>query len=154
MKFEIASQSDIPELCKLLNSLFSKETEFKPDSEAQALGLELIIKNPNIGNIFVARKNNELLGMVNLLYTVSTALGARVALLEDMVVSSSARGSGVGSKLIEFALDHARKQGCKRITLLTDNDNIDAQRFYINHEFTLSSMVAFRRSIGEEMPNK
>ncbi len=150
MKFEVASHSDIPELSKLLNSLFSQEVEFKPNLKAQIRGLELIVENSNMGDILVARKKGELLGMVNLLYTVSTALGARVGLLEDMVVSSSARGSGVGSKLIEFALSYAADQGCKRITLLTDNDNTGAHRFYKHHGFSRSSMIAFRKPISNK----
>ncbi|PCJ33702.1 MAG: GNAT family N-acetyltransferase [Cellvibrionales bacterium] len=150
MKFEVASQSDIPKLCGLLDSLFTQETEFKPDNKTQILGLELIINNSEIGNILVARKNNELIGMVNLLYTISTALGARVAFLEDMVVSSSERGSGTGSKLLEFALDYAQEQGCERITLLTDSENTGAHHFYKKHGFSRSSMVAFRRSINNK----
>lgn len=149
MKFEVASHSDIPELSKLLDSLFSQEIEFKPNHKSQVRGLELIVENSNIGDILIARNNEKLLGMVNLLYTVSTALGARVGLLEDMVISSSVRGSGVGSKLIEFALSYAAEKGCKRITLLTDSDNTGAHRFYKNHGFSRSSMVIFRKSTGK-----
>ena len=150
MKFEVASLADIPALCRLLDLLFEQEVEFKPDLAAQTLGLELIIKSPDTGTIIVARENSELIGMVNILYTVSTALGARVGMLEDMVVSTSARGSGVGSRLIEFALAYATKQGCKRMTLLTDNDNEPAHRFYQKHGFSRSSMVAFRKSLGDK----
>lgn len=147
MEFELATRSDVPELCKLLNLLFEQELEFKPNLEAQIIGLELIINNPNIGTIIVARNNDELVAMVNLLYTVSTALGARVAMLEDMVVSRLHRGGGVGAKLIKFALAYAQEQGCKRITLLTDHDNEAAHRFYQRHGFSRSSMVTFRQSL-------
>lgn len=150
MKFEVASLADIPALCRLLDLLFEQEVEFKPDLDAQTLGLELIIKSPDTGTIIVARENSELIAMVNILYTVSTALGARVGMLEDMVVSTSARGSGVGSKLIEFALAYAAKQGCKRMTLLTDHDNELAHRFYQKHGFSRSSMVAFRKSLDDK----
>lgn len=150
MKFEVASLADIPALCRLLDLLFEQEVEFKPDLAAQTLGLELIIKSPDTGTIIVARENSELIAMVNILYTVSTALGARVGMLEDMVVSTSARGSGVGSKLIEFALAYAAKQGCKRMTLLTDHDNELAHRFYQKHGFSRSSMVAFRKSLDDK----
>jgi GNAT superfamily N-acetyltransferase len=147
MKFEIAILSDVADLCKLLDLLFEQEVEFKPHLKSQIIGLELIINNPNTGTIIVARDNGELIGMVNILYTVSTALGARVGMLEDMVVSKSARGCGVGSKLIEFALEYAVEQGCKRMTLLTDHDNDAAHRFYLKHGFSRSSMVVFRKSM-------
>ncbi|CUS41282.1 GCN5-related N-acetyltransferase [hydrothermal vent metagenome] len=82
--------------------------------------------------------------MVNVLFTVSTALGARVAIFEDMIVSPEVRGSGVGSKLLEYAISSAQVCGCKRITLLTDSDNISAQRFYAKHGFEKSAMIPLR----------
>jgi len=148
MKFELATLTDIPALCRLLDLLFEQEVEFKPNLEAQTLGLELIINNPNTGNIIVARNKGELIGMINILYTVSTALGARVGILEDLVISKLSRGYGVGSKLIDFALTYAEEQGCKRMTLLTDHDNEVAHRFYQKHGFSRSSMMVFRQSMG------
>ena len=85
---------------------------------------------------------------MSLLYTVSTALGARVALLEDMVVAPDARGAGVGSALLAHAISFARKQGCRRITLLTDGANDAAQRFYARQGFGPSSMVPMRLALA------
>jgi len=149
MQITPAKTSDIPALCELLSILFSQEAEFKPNHKAQSRGLSQIISNPEIGLIVVARQDSQVIGMVNLLYTVSTALGERVALLEDMVVSPSARGSGVGSRLLEQAIQLARTNGCKRITLLTDGTNESAQHFYQKHGFGFSAMVPLRLSLSE-----
>ncbi len=148
MKIEMATTSDIPTLCALLDYLFSQEIEFKPNHETQSRGLEMILNNNNIGNIFVAKKNKTIVGMVILLYTVSTALGERVVLLEDMVVSPNERELGIGSKLLDHAVKYATEKGCKRITLLTDKMNIGAQKFYKQHKFNLSSMIPFRMIIN------
>ncbi len=118
MEVTIASSKDIPELCELLDSLFTQEAEFIPDREVQASGLAAVINDPKVGDILVARKDGEIIGMVNLLYTVSTALGERVALLEDMVVSPNERQQGVGSDIIRQAVDFVKEKDCKRITLL------------------------------------
>jgi ribosomal protein S18 acetylase RimI-like enzyme len=149
MKIEMATTSDIPTLSTLLDYLFSQEVEFKPDHETQSRGLEMILNNNNIGNIFVAKKNEKTIGMVILLYTASTALGERVALLEDMVVSPNERGLGIGSMLLDHAVKYATEEGCKRITLLTDKTNIGAQKFYKQHEFNRSSMTPFRMIINK-----
>jgi GNAT superfamily N-acetyltransferase len=85
--------------------------------------------------------------MINLLYTISTALGERVGILEDMVVSPTVRGSGVGAKLLTYAIEFAKEKGCKRLTLLTDKDNLNAQRFYQQHGFSISSMIPLRISL-------
>ena len=145
--FEPASASDVPALSVLLGILFSQEVEFTPDTAAQCKGLTTIIDNPDLCAILVARQGSTILAMVNLLFTISTALGERVALLEDMLVSPSARGMGVGSNLLNYAIDFARLRGAKRITLLTDRENTSAQRFYAKHGFAESTMIPLRRSI-------
>ena len=142
-----ATVEDIPALCRLLSLLFTQEAEFTPDPDAQARGLARIITAPGTGEILVAREGGEVLGMVNLLYTVSTALGAPVALLEDMVVAAAARGGGVGSRLLEHAIATARARGCRRITLLTDIDNHSARRFYERQGFTVSPMQPLRLAL-------
>ncbi|MDT4289334.1 GNAT family N-acetyltransferase [Methylomonas sp. MO1] len=144
VEISLASVADIPALCRLLSELFTQEAEFRPDYEAQSRGLTRIIADPNIGHIFVVRRDSQIVGMVNLLYTVSTALGERVAWLEDMVVSSDVRGLGVGSRLLEHAVEFARQNGCRRLSLLTDADNLHAQQFYRRQGFRVSEMVPMR----------
>ena len=144
MEVTQAENGDIPELCELLDLLFTQEVEFRPDPAMQAEGLRQIIDFPERGRILVLREGASVLGMVNLLFTVSTALGGRVAILEDMVVRPAHRGRGAGSMLLRAALDFARSAGCRRITLLTDRTNESAQRFYRRHGFHLSEMVPMR----------
>jgi GNAT superfamily N-acetyltransferase len=147
MKIEQATLQDIPALCHLLEQLFRQEVEFNPDQSAQQRGLQMIIENPQVGTILIARKEGLILGMVNLLYTVSTALGERVLLLEDMVVDEEQRAAGIGSRLLDAALAFSVQNGCRRITLLTDADNAAAHRFYQRHGFNISSMVVLRCSL-------
>jgi GNAT superfamily N-acetyltransferase len=130
-----------------LSALFEQEQEFAPDPEAQARGLEQIINNPDVGTILVARQGGQIAGMVNLLFTVSTALGGKVAVLEDMIVSVQCRGAGMGTRLLAEAVAFARSQGCKRVTLLTDRANEAAQRFYGRQGFVASSMVPMRLTL-------
>lgn len=53
----------------------------------------MIMSNPDLGAILVVRDGPSILAMVNLLFTVSTAIGERVAILEDMIVAPTARAS-------------------------------------------------------------
>jgi GNAT superfamily N-acetyltransferase len=142
-----ANATDVTDLCKLLCLLFSQEAEFTPNFEAQQRGLLKIIENSQIGFILIAKIDEIAVGMVNILFTVSTALGDRVAILEDMIVDNSYRGFGIGTKLIDCAIEEAKNQNCKRVTLLTDLSNITAQNFYKKHGFTLSTMVPMRLSL-------
>ncbi len=145
--FRVAKTEDIPVLCELLWELFSQEVEFTPNKEIQEKALKKIIEDENIGDIFVAVKENKVIAMVNILYTISTALGEKVAILEDMVVFKEFKNQKIGSNLIEFTLDYLKKNSFKRVTLLTDSDNFNAHNFYKKHEFTESSMIVFRKSL-------
>ena len=144
MHIDKANAADIPALSELLSALFAQEEEFTPNPEAQAQGLAQIIHNPELGVVLVAREGGQVLGMVGLLFTVSTALGGRVALLEDLIVSAKARNAGLGAELLAQAIALARAQGCKRITLLTDRANEAAQHLYRKQGFTVSGMVPMR----------
>jgi GNAT superfamily N-acetyltransferase len=142
-----ATQDDIPQLVSLLHLLFEQEADFKPDAARQTEGLRQIIASPQTGIIFVARSGAEIVGMVSLLFTISTAEGGPVCWLEDMVVRPGQRGSGLGSRLLASAIDHAQAHGFLRVTLLTDKINQAAQRFYVRHGFVESAMTALRLNL-------
>lgn len=144
MNISPATVSDIPELCELLELLFSEEAEFHANRAVQSAGLRQIMESPDRGQILVLRNATSVIGMVNLLFTISTALGGRVAILEDMVIHPAQRGNGGGSRLLQAAINFARSAECRRITLLTDRSNESAQRFYRRHGFRMSAMVPLR----------
>jgi GNAT superfamily N-acetyltransferase len=141
---EPATADDIPQLVELLTILFAQEADFTPDPEKQARGLKMILDEPGLGAIFVARADGAIVGMVSLLYAVSTAEGGRVCWLEDMVVRSDRRHAGIGSRLLHYAIDFARAHSFTRITLLTDRGSDRAIRFYSRHGFRPSAMTPLR----------
>lgn len=137
---------DVPYLATLLGILFDQEAEFSADYERQRVGLEMIVSDPAIGEILVAENGSENpVGMVSILYTVSTAMGSRAAVMEDMVVHPDFRGKGYGSQLVGAAVKLAKEHKCKRITLLTDFNDLAAEKFYQKHGFELSPMVPLRQ---------
>ncbi len=145
-----AGIKDIPELCDLLDYLFEQEVEFKPDRNLQKYGLQKILDKNDKDAVLILKNKGKTINMVSLLFTISTALGGIVALLEDMIVIPSERGKGYGSELLRSAIDYANKNQCKRITLLTDEANIKAQKFYTRHGFTYSSMLTMRYLLNKK----
>lgn len=139
--------TDMDALNDLLCALFQQEDEFEPDIAAQTRGLTEILQNPAMGCILVSCETTaptKVTGMVSLLFTISTALGGKVALLEDMIVSPAVRHQGIGANLIQAAIAEAKRQHCLRITLLTDCHNLTAQAFYEKFGFRASPMQPYR----------
>ena len=86
IRIEPATIEDLSELTDLVMSLMAIEADFKPNAEKQRHGLQLILEQPSRGRIFVLRNDHKVIGMVNLLFTISTAEGGFVILLEDLII--------------------------------------------------------------------
>jgi GNAT superfamily N-acetyltransferase len=151
---EQATLEDLPQLTDLLLDLFSQEPDFTPNRTKQMRGLRLLLEQPNRGRIFVLRHNGLILGMINLLFTISTAEGGFVILLEDVVVHRDHRHRGFGDKLLRHAVEYARKKDFLRITLLTDRLNEASGRFFKAHGFSQSTMVPMRLILATEPSSK
>lgn len=140
-----ANEADADAICQLLSALFSQEADFSVDTEKQTSAVNAILSHPEQGQILLVKKDNIVAGMVSLLYLISTAMGGKVAMLEDMIIAEDYRSQGLGKRLLQAAIDFAHAQGCLRITLLTDANNDRAQQFYQQHGFVRSAMIPMRR---------
>lgn len=149
MEIEIshAGHGDLDQLADLLAELFTLENDFHPDREKQLRGLRLILDNPVLGRLFVLRDQGRVAGMANVLVTISTAEGCRVAMLEDVIIHNEYRGKGLGRRLVEHVLAWAKMEGMTRVTLLADRDNEAALDFYRKLGFEHSHMAVLRRGL-------
>jgi GNAT superfamily N-acetyltransferase len=143
-RIEPATIEDLPQLVELLLALFSEEEDFNPDRSKQEHGLRLILEQPNRGRIFVLRTDHKVIGMINLLFTISTAEGGLVLIMEDVIVHPQHRRQGYGGRLLEHAIEFAREKHFRRITLLTDRISADSQSFFQQHGFQFSKMIPMR----------
>lgn len=57
---------------------------------------------------------------------------------EVMSLTSGPAGQGIGTALIEAVVGVARAAGCRRLWLITTNDNLPALRFYQKRGFRLA----------------
>ncbi len=59
---------------------------------------------------------------------------------ELVTLDSAMEGIGIGSALIEAVKNAARQAGCRRLWLITTNDNLPALRFYQKRGFVLAAL--------------
>ena len=95
----------------------------------------------------MVRNKDRIFGMVNLLFTISTARGGFVILMEDVVIHPDHRGQGYGAMLVDYVADFAKRKNFKRITLLTEKMSAESQEFFRKHGFEHSHMIPMRRII-------
>jgi len=145
---DLATEEDIPRLADFLGLLLAQEAEFVADQEKQRRALHAVVSDASIGRIYVVRESADLVAMVSLLYTVSSAEGGKAAWLEDLVVRPDRRGRGIGRTLLGHVAAQARAHGVLRITLLTDPDNKRAHALYRSLGFEFSAMRPMRLKFG------
>lgn len=149
VRFDAAVPKDLPQLVELLGQLFEQEAEFTPDAAKQEAALKMILADPRLGKLFVARDGSRVVAMASLLYTVSTAEGGKAALFEDLVVRPDYRKQGIGARLLEYVIAQARAEGLLRLTLLTDMQNESTQVLYRKHGFVGSPMKPMRLKLKQ-----
>jgi GNAT superfamily N-acetyltransferase len=76
---------------------------------------------------------------------------------EVLTLHAAERWGGIGSALVERAEELARTRGCRRLWVLTTNDNVDALRFYQRRGFRLAELHAgavdeARATLKPELP--
>ncbi len=84
----------------------------------------------DVGMLIGAWRGNELVGYVCLYWHFSSTKAAETVLMNDLFVSESARGRGVGRALIEAGAAVARERGAAQLQWSTAPDNHTAQRLY------------------------
>jgi GNAT superfamily N-acetyltransferase len=75
---------------------------------------------------------------------------------EIVTIDSVTESKGVGTALVEAAAEAARAAGCRRLWLITTNDNLRALRFYQKRGFSLVAVhagaVTEARKLKREIP--
>ena len=81
---------------------------------------------------FVAEERGEPVGLLT--YRIDGAA------CEVVTVDAFPEGGGAGTALIAAAAGAAREAGCRRVWLITTNDNLRALRFYQRRGFRLAAV--------------
>ncbi|MBW8800805.1 MAG: GNAT family N-acetyltransferase [Streptomyces sp.] len=118
-----------------------------PDDLAPYLSaLERLSADPN-QHLVVAVREGRIVGTLQL--TVIPGLsrrGATRSIIEGVRIHADERGSGLGTRFIEWAIDESRRQGCQLVQLTSDTSRVDAHRFYERLGFT-GSHTGFKLEI-------
>ncbi len=144
VKIETASIEDLEEITELVMELLEIQGDFKADRSLQEQGLRLILEEPSRGRIFILRNDFRIVGVVNLLFTISTAMGGMVILLEDFIVHPDHRAQGYGGLMLAHVRQFASDKQFKLITLLTDKISAASQNFFKAQGFHYSNMIPMR----------
>ncbi|MET7696242.1 GNAT family N-acetyltransferase [Streptomyces sp. NPDC005485] len=142
-----AVPEDVPAIVAMLaDDPLGAQRESPDDLAPYLTALERLSGDPN-QHVMVAVREGRVVGTLQL--TVIPGLsrkGATRSLIEGVRVHGDERGSGLGTRLIEWAIAESRRQECQLVQLTSDVTRTDAHRFYERLGFT-ASHVGFKLAL-------
>ncbi|MCM3672167.1 GNAT family N-acetyltransferase [Mesobacillus maritimus] len=133
ISFRSATEKDLDRIVRMLGDdvLGSKRERYEqPLPSSYLKAFEAIASDPN-NELVVACEGEEVIGVLQITFTpYLTHQGGWRATIEGVRTSASVRGKGVGTKLIQWAIQRAEERVCHLVQLTTDKQRPDALRFY------------------------
>ena len=116
-----------------LSQLFNQYRQFYEQTSDLPLATQFIAEriSKQESVIFVAENNErELIGFCQIYPSFCSVIAAKVGILYDLFVDSTARKTGAGRALMLAAHEYAVKSGLARLDLSTAKNNYTAQALY------------------------
>lgn len=116
-----------------------------PEESAALAAWEARLADPKI-HLLVAERGGEVLGTVTLVVVPNPTQGARpYALVEHVVTREDARGQGLGSALMERAMNLARTLDAYKVMLVTGRRAPEVDRLYARSGLRSGATAYFAR---------
>lgn len=129
-----ATQSDVEALVKFSRALnqedpdFTGETRF--DDTAARTALQGFVDNPALGRAWLILDGDVPIGYVILTLGYSLEYHGRDAFIDEIYIAADYRGRGIGTYVMQFVEDEARKLGVNALHLEVERANKPAQTLY------------------------
>ncbi|WP_031090338.1 GNAT family N-acetyltransferase, partial [Streptomyces sp. NRRL S-15] len=132
-----ATLADIPAVVAMLaDDPLGAQRESPDDLGPYQAAFRRLADDPN-QHLVVAVREDRAVGTLQL--TIIPGLsrrGATRSVIEGVRVHADERGSGLGTQLIQWAVDESRRQDCQLVQLTSDGTRTEAHRFYERLGFT------------------
>ena len=91
--------------------------------------------------LFVAELEGAVVGTFQILFNRTlTGRGSLSMIIEAVQTRSDQRGKGIGARMINYAIEEARRRDCRLVQLTSNAARLDAHRFYERLGFSKSHL--------------
>ncbi|MFH8726277.1 GNAT family N-acetyltransferase [Streptomyces termitum] len=142
-----AARTDLPAIVAMLaDDPLGALRESPDDLAPYRAAFARLADDPN-QRLVVAERDGKVVGTLQL--TIVPGLsrrGATRSIIEGVRIHSEERGSGLGTLLVEWAVEESRRLECTLVQLTSDATRTDAHRFYERLGFE-ASHLGFKRAL-------
>jgi ribosomal protein S18 acetylase RimI-like enzyme len=118
---------------------------YTPDPRGFAETFTQVARHPEAA-VLVLTEGTRVVGYLAISHRPQIRLGGRIAVIDDLSIDPEYAGRGLGSALVEHALELARGLACVRIEVSTRRSRASfARGFYVKHGFIETDSALLRQ---------
>ena len=126
----VAQPADLLRLVELVRQYWQFEAIRGFDAERVSTLLKRVLLHPNLGTIWVASADDQLVGYLLAVYVFSLEQQGLMAEIDEFFVAPAARAVGIGTALLDAAETGLAQRGCVCLQLQLGKENSSARAFY------------------------
>jgi ribosomal protein S18 acetylase RimI-like enzyme len=134
IEFKHITTADIETIVSLMEKFYAIDNYPIKSDVSKAL-FEEFISNQNLGKAWLIVSDNEIVGYLILTFIFSFEYQGKIAFLDELYVTETASGKGIGSEAIAFIKTESHKLSLKLIYLEVEPHNEKAQKLYLANGF-------------------
>ena len=136
VKNPVTIRTFVPEDMDIVIDLLQEVSAYRPVNETAPTLAKAFADQANSYGC-VALQDGQVIGFGSI-FILNRLRGGRSAIVEDIVVTASMRGNGIGRSILNTLSDIASARGCFKVTLEASQS---AERFYCSAGFVKSGRV-------------
>jgi GNAT superfamily N-acetyltransferase len=145
--FQIATAKHIDRILPLMREFYLDEG-YSFDETVARSALEEFIRNPNLGELWVATEGDQVVAYIAVTFGFSFEFGGRDAFVDELVVAPSHQGQGLGTKALAVAEAVCRTAGVRALHLEVERGKDHARRLYEKSGFVEHSRYLLTKPIA------
>ena len=144
--FKPIEKQDIIKTSALMVDFYAIDN-YPIDTEKTKELLDQFIENPALGLAWLIYVNDTIVGYIILTFVFSFEYQGKIAFLDELYVTETARGKGIGNQAINFIKSESKKLDLKLLYLEVEEHNRNAQNLYLAHGFEMHNRKLMRIKI-------
>ncbi|KGO96524.1 GCN5 family acetyltransferase [Flavobacterium enshiense DK69] len=142
--------SDIEKIIPLMQQFYAIDN-YPFDTEKSKMLFREFIENEHLGKAWLIYREQEIIGYLILTFVFSFEYGGTIAFLDELYLSESMRGKGIGKEAVQFTQAEAQRLKLKIIYLETEEHNENAQKLYLANDFTVHHRKIMKHIVQQHL---
>ncbi len=132
---ELSGPAQIEELLPLVADYHAFE-DVETSAEQRRYSVAKLLGDQNLGEIYLVRNLDRLIGYIAVCYSYSIEFGGRDAFVDEFYVAAAERGKGIGGRVLKEIAALLRARGIVAVHLEVDGGNERARAAYARAGFS------------------